>query len=99
MKPTALYLLFFIILIVGVYLKKGLLKHVFGKSVEMSEESWIKFSKRSAFFFFFIALLNEFIWRNFSESLWVNFKVFGIITLSMIFLFYQLVALGKPIKK
>ena len=29
--------------------------------------------------------LNEIIWRYFSEDAWVNFKVFGILTLTFIF--------------
>ena len=36
-------------------------------------------------FFFCLAVLNEIVWRNFSTDVWVNFKVFGIMPLTMLF--------------
>ena len=90
MKPTAINLLFFFVLMGGVMMNKGLLQYIFSQSLQMSEKSWIIFSKRWALFFLFVAGLNELIWRNFSENFWVNFKVFGILLLTFTFLLTQL---------
>ena len=90
MKPTAINLLFFSILIGGVFVKKGLLKYVFGHTIKMSDNNWLIFSKRWALYFLFVAILNEVIWRNFSENLWVTFKVFGIMGLTVVFILSQL---------
>jgi intracellular septation protein len=32
-----------------------------------------------------MAVLNEFVWRSFSETVWVNFKVFGILPITLLF--------------
>ena len=36
-----------------------------------------------------MAVLNEIVWRNFSEAAWVNFKVFGILPLTFLFAMAQ----------
>ena len=41
-------------------------------------------------FFFGLAILNEVIWRTQSTDFWVNFKVFGVTTLTMIFAIAQM---------
>ena len=37
-----------------------------------------------------MAVLNEIVWRNFSEAAWVNFKVFGILPLTLVFAMAQI---------
>ena len=56
-----------------------------GNKINLSDQGWFELSKRWSIFFIFLALLNEIIWRNFSEEMWVNFKVFGILILTFIF--------------
>jgi intracellular septation protein len=51
----------------------------------LSEEGWRKLTVRWACFFALLAVLNEFVWRSFSTDVWVNFKVFGIMPLTMAF--------------
>jgi intracellular septation protein len=41
-------------------------------------------------FFLILAALNELVWRNFSESTWVTFKVFGILPLTLVFAMAQI---------
>jgi intracellular septation protein len=90
MKPTILNFAFFLILYIGALFKKGLLKYVFEKSFKLSEQSWLNFSKRWSFYFLFSALLNEVIWRNFSEDFWVNYKVFGSLITITLFMLSQM---------
>ena len=57
----------------------------------MKEESkWRELNIRFMFFFIVMAILNEVIWRNFSEESWVNFKVFGALPVSMLFMVAQM---------
>lgn len=89
-KPTIVNLLFASILLGGVAIgKRGLLSYVLDVAFQLTEEGWRILSKRWGFFFLFLAGLNEIIWRNFSESFWVNFKVFGMLTLTMAFALSQ----------
>jgi intracellular septation protein len=61
--------------------------------LNLTDEGWRKFTVRWMGFFLFLAALNEIVWRNFSESTWVSFKVFGILVLSAVFAMSQVVAL------
>ena len=41
-------------------------------------------------FFVGLAGINELVWRNFSDAVWVNFKVFGILLLTIVFAMAQI---------
>ena len=60
-----------------------------------SDEGWDKLNNRWAFFFIFLALLNEIIWRTQSEQVWVNFKVWGILPLTFLFTVWQILIINK----
>jgi intracellular septation protein len=87
MKPTAIYLLFAMALGGGAVFGQYYLKVVFDGAFEMPDAVWRVLSWRWAGFFIALAVLNEAIWRNFSESTWVNFKVFGLLPLTFGFAF------------
>jgi intracellular septation protein len=94
-KPTVVNCTFALILLGGAILKKGLMQHLVGHAVKLTELNWIKFSTRWGLFFLFLAILNEIIWRNYSEEFWVTFKAFGMVPLSLIFMLSQLPFLYK----
>lgn len=89
-KPTLVNLLFSSILLGGVLARKPLLKYALGSALQLSDEGWRKLSLRWGLYFLFLAGLNEVIWRNFSVDFWVNFKVFGMFTLTILFTLCQL---------
>jgi intracellular septation protein len=89
-KPTIINLLFAGVLFVGLYLRKPLLKLLLGEAFNLTEEGWRRLSLRWAVFFLVLAGLNEIVWRNMSEAAWVNFKVFGILPLTVIFAMAQI---------
>ncbi len=90
MKPTLVNLVFAIILFFGYYTKRPILSHLFSSALKMPNQAWLILSFRWAFFFIFLALLNEIIWRNFSTNFWVQFKLFGMTPISIIFMFSQM---------
>ncbi len=83
MKPTAIYLLFAMALGGGAFFNQYYLKVVFDGAFQMPDAVWRVLSWRWTGFFVFLAIVNELIWRNFSESVWVNFKVFGLLPLTL----------------
>lgn len=86
LKPTLVNLAFAAILLGGVVIgKRGLLKYVLDVAFSLTDEGWLILSRRWGFFFLFLAALNEVIWRNFPTDFWVNFKVFGMFTLTIAF--------------
>jgi len=88
-KPTIINLLFAGVLLFGLMTGRPLLKLLLGEAFSLTEAGWRKLSLRWALFFLAIAALNEVVWRNFSEALWVKFKVFGILGLSLLFAMAQ----------
>jgi len=84
-KPTLIYLLFAGGLIGGLIFGQYFLKVVFEGAFEMPEPVWRNLTFRWAIFFVFLAGLNELVWRTFGEAIWVNFKVFGFLPLTILF--------------
>ncbi len=94
-KVTLINLIFSIALASGYIFKKNYLKWVFHSQIKLSNPAWNRLTCYWIFFFLFLAILNELIWRNFSTSAWVNFKVFGILGLTFSFLLLQYPFLKK----
>jgi intracellular septation protein len=88
-KVTLVNLLFGSILLTGLYFGKQFLKLVLGEALKMDDEGWRILTLRWGLFFFALAALNEAIWRSVSTDLWVNFKVFGILPLTLLFALSQ----------
>lgn len=85
LKPTIIYLLFAGVLFVGVLMNKQFLAMVFDQVFHLTDEGWRKLTIRWAAFFVALAILNEIVWRTQTTDFWVNFKVFGVLPLTMIF--------------
>ncbi len=98
-KPTIINILFAIGLLVGkVIFNKNFLKLFFKGSLKLEDMGWNKLMYRWALFFVVLAILNEIVWRTQSEEAWINFKVWGILLLTFIFVASQ-VPLIKRYKK
>ena len=85
LKPTIIYVLFGGALVVGLAMGKPLLGLLFESVFDLTEEGWRKLTWRWAIFFFFLAVVNEIVWRNFSTDTWVSFKLFGVVPLTFLF--------------
>ena len=95
-KPTIINILFGLTLLFGKYfIEEPILKKILGKSLALSNEGWVLLNKRWIFFFFSLAILNELVWRTQSEEVWVNFKVWGILPITLIFTIFQISLINK----
>ncbi len=84
-KPTVLYAFFGAMLLGGLAFNRLFIKYAFGQAFDLTEEGWRKLTWRWGFFAFALAIANEIVWRNFSQQIWVDFKVWGIIPLIFLF--------------
>ena len=89
LKPTIVNTLFGVALLVGLYFGKPLLAVVLDSVFDLTDEGWRKLTLRWAVFFFFLAILNEIVWRTQTTDMWVSFKVFGIMPLTIAFALAQ----------
>ena len=95
-KPTIINILFGLGLLFGKFFsKEPILKKMLGKSMQLADEGWKILNLRWVYFFFGLAILNEIIWRTQSEEFWVNFKVWGILPLTIIFTAFQISIINK----
>jgi len=95
-KPTIINILFGLTLIFGKFFsKEPLLKKMLGNSMKMTNDGWKILNNRWVYFFFSLAILNEIVWRTQSEEFWINFKVWGILPLTLIFTAFQIPIINK----
>ena len=66
-----------------------------GSEMCIRDRGWMIISRRITGFFFFLGLLNEFVWRTFSTEVWVYFKTFGLSIALFVFLASQFSVLSK----
>lgn len=85
MKPTIVEGIFSAVLFGGLAFKRPLLKPLMGHAWPMEDRGWHLLSFRFALFFAAMAVLNEIVWRNYPTDVWVTFKVFGLMGLTLIF--------------
>ena len=102
MKPTVINSLFGAVLLGGLLFGQSLLKYVFGDVYKLQPQGWFVLTIRWGLFFFFLAILNEVVWRTQSTDFWVAFKVWATMPLTIVFAALQLPVLTKyapePIK-
>ena len=96
MKPTIVNLIFAGTLFFGKFFtKKPLIKIFFKSAFNLEDLGWKKLNDRWIIFFVFVAILNEMVWRTQSEAFWVNFKVWGLLPISFLFIASQIPLMNK----
>ena len=96
MKPTIVNLIFAATLLISKsFFDKNFLKFFLQTAFQLNDEGWGKLNSRWAYFFIFLALLNEIVWRTQPETTWVNFKVWGMLPITIIFTAIQIPLINK----
>jgi len=95
MKPTIVDSLFGVVLLGGLLFRVSLLRYVFGEVYKLRPEGWTVLTLRWGLFFFFLAALNEVVWRTQSTDFWVAFKVWATMPLTILFAASQLRVLNR----
>ena len=104
LKPTIVNALFAVVLLGGLLFKQSLLRYVFGDVYKLKPEGWTILTLRWGLFFLFLAVLNEVVWRGAdawiadptaATNLWVTFKVWATMPITVVFTMLQLPLLTK----
>jgi intracellular septation protein len=91
-KPTVLYWVFAGILLAGKWVfRRNLLEKVMGTQVALPQVAWDKMMFSWAGFFIVSGILNLYVAFSgqYTEAQWVNFKVFGLMILLLVFVVLQ----------
>jgi intracellular septation protein len=99
-KPTVLYWLFAVILLgSALLLRKNLIRAMMEKQVVLPDRIWANLNLAWAGFFAGMGVLNLYVAYNYSESDWVNFKLFGATGLMFVFIIAQGLMLSKYVEE
>jgi intracellular septation protein len=99
-KPTALYWT----MAIGLLMSKAcrgvnLIKKLMHKQFTLPEVVWARLNLAWALFFIMLGGLNLLIAFNFSQNFWVNFKLFGTMGLTLIFIMVQTLLLSQHLQE
>ncbi|MEN3971366.1 inner membrane-spanning protein YciB [Sphingomicrobium sp. XHP0235] len=96
MKPTLFYALAAVLLGWGYLTGRNLLQSLLGAAYPgLTPRGWSLLSRNWAIFFVIMASLNEVVWRNFSTSFWIGFKLWGFLPLTFLFAASQFPMLSR----
>ena len=85
-KVTVINLLFSAALLVSQFvLKKPLIKQMLGKEMQLPDAIWSRVNLAWAGFFAVAATTNTYIAFHLPQEVWVNFKVFGLLGMTLLF--------------
>jgi intracellular septation protein len=98
-KPTVLLGFAAIAFLVSTFvgrrpLARRMLESVFSEPLDLSRRGWAVINLAWTAWFAVLAAANIYIARNFAESTWVNFKVFGITVAMLVFMVPQVIWLN-----
>lgn len=95
-KPTALYWLFSIILLVSnVVFNKNLMRSLLQEKIALPLHVWHRLNLSWSLFFAVLGFINLYVAFNYSTDAWVNFKLFGFTGLMLVFVLAQGAWLSK----
>jgi len=85
-KVTVIYILFSVILLVSqLILKKSFIQQILGKELILPNRVWSKLNLSWALFFLICGVINLYVAFWLPQEVWVNFKVFGLTLLTLLF--------------
>lgn len=100
LKPTVLYGLFAVGLAVSrLAFGRNLIRSMMGKQIRLPDAVWDRLNLAWIVFFTALAALNVVIAYNFSEEIWVNFKLFGSLGLTVLFVIGQALWFSRHIQE
>lgn len=82
-KVTIVYVLFAIGLTVSQLMGKSLIKSMLGKEMSLPDTVWRNINNAWVLFFLLLGIVNIYVAFQMPLDFWVNFKVFGLLTLTL----------------
>ena len=98
-KPTVVNWLFAVAFLGSLFIgQKTLLERMLGGQLELPAPVWVKLTFAWTIFFFAMGVANLYVAFNFDENTWVNFKLFGMLGLTLAFVLAQAAYMSRHLK-
>lgn len=89
-KPTVVNWLFgAAFLLSQLFMQRGLLRRMMDHAVTLPDRAWSRLNLAWVLFFFAMGVVNLYVAYNFPEQVWVNFKLFGFLGMTLLFMLAQ----------
>lgn len=97
-KPTVINWLFGIVFLASQVMgKKTMIERMMGASLVLPNEVWRRLNASWTVFFLLLGAVNLFVIYSFDTATWVNFKLFGMMGLTFVFVILQSIYLSRHI--
>lgn len=98
-KPTVVNWLFAVAFLGSRFIgQKTLLERMMGEQLELPAPVWVKLTFAWVIFFFAMGVVNLYVAFTFDENTWVNFKLFGMLGLTLVFVLAQAAYMSRYLK-
>jgi len=99
-KPTLVNWLFGLVFLGSHFVgSKPLVKRMMDSSIELPDPIWIRVSMAWIVFFAACGALNLYVAYSFDTDTWVNFKLFGLLGLTLLFVLGQVVYMMRHVRE
>jgi len=78
---------------------KTLVERMMGGAIELPVDIWSRLNSLWVAFFALMGVANLYVAFNFDTDIWVDFKLFGMLGLTLVFVVLQSIYLGRHLKK
>lgn len=89
LKPTIINWLLAIVFLGSQLINKPLIKTIMQKSIQLPQKIWKKINLSWVIFWFTMGCLNLYVIYHFDTATWVNFKLFGYLGMTVLFIILQ----------
>jgi len=79
--------------------KKSIIRRMMDSAISMPDFAWLRLSQMWISFFIFSGIANLYVAYNFDTDTWVNFKLFGLMGLTVAFLVLQVIYINRHMEK
>jgi len=95
-KPTVINWLFALVFIGSMWIgKQPLIRRMMGDHLSLPDTIWLRLNLLWSIFFVVMGIINLIVVYSFDTETWVNFKLFGMLGLTFVFIVAQSLYLAR----
>ncbi len=95
-KPTVINWLFAVVFMGSAWIgNKSMIERMMSHAIQVEKPIWNRLNWAWVWFFIFLGAINLYVAFNYDEDTWVNFKLFGMMGLTFVFVIGQALFLSR----
>lgn len=98
-KPSIIYWAFALVLWFTCFQQKTLMQRMLGEKIQLPANIWRNLTIAWGIFFLLMGFINLYVVYHFSTNAWVNFKLFGTLGLTIVFVVAQAFYMSRYMKE